>query len=144
MTSNFDQRGESGAVEAPPRHPIMDSFKAALVKARERLPEKEARDRLLTQAKIDAKKAKGRIEQSEIGHKVANWSKVSWARLREPAYPEAEDYSIRSAVPLFVCCLGFGWVMTLLIPMRFFPAELSFASVAGVVSLAVPLSLIHI
>ncbi len=138
VTSNFDQRGESGAVEAPPRHPIMDSFKAALVKARERLPEKEARDRLLTQAKIDAKKAKGRIEQSEIGHKVANWSKVSWARLREPAYPEAEDYSIRSAVPLFVCCLGFGWVMTLLIPMRFFPAELSFASVAGVVSLAVP------
>ena len=47
-------------------------------------------------------------------------------------------FSYRSAVPLFVCCLGFGWLITWFLPMRIFTTELTFSSALGVILLALP------
>ena len=118
-------------------HAAADKLKDGLGKIKEKLLDKETRDRLLAQAKETAKKAKRRIGKSEIGHQAVVKFRVLWALWVKLDAP-ASAFSTWSAAPFFISCLVFGWIATLILPVRVFSPDLTLASLIGVATLAVP------
>lgn len=58
--------------------------------------------------------------------------------------PRSAPYSLKRAIPLFICCLAFGWVLKWLAPLRVYPDEMGLGSLCAVALLAIPAVMIAV
>jgi RsiW-degrading membrane proteinase PrsW (M82 family)/DNA-directed RNA polymerase subunit RPC12/RpoP len=75
--------------------------------------------------------APSRVESADA---AAGRARGLWAKLDAPSLA----FSLRSAAPIFICCLGFGWMATWILPQRVFSPDLTPSSLIGVLALATP------